>query len=79
MAQSLKDIEDVALKLSDEDRARLAMRMLTSLEEQADAPQMLEELWIKESERRFEEIRSGTVQGVPARDVFSQARDKLPS
>jgi putative addiction module component (TIGR02574 family) len=79
MAQSLAEIEDDALKLSEEDRARLAVRLLASLEEEAESPEEIEKLWLAEAERRFEELREGVVQGVPAREVFAQLRAKLSS
>ena len=79
MAQSLAEIEDDALKLSEEDRARLAVRLLASLEEEAESPEEIEKLWLAEAKRRFQELREGVVQGVPARDVFAQLRAKLSS
>jgi putative addiction module component (TIGR02574 family) len=79
MAQCLADIEDDALKLSEEDRARLAVRLLASLEEEVESPEEIEKLWVAEAERRFQELRDGVVQGVPARDVFVQLRAKLSS
>jgi putative addiction module component (TIGR02574 family) len=79
MAHSLAEIEDDALKLPDEDRARLAVRLLASLEEEAESPEEIEKLWLVEAERRFQELRAGVVQGVPAKDVFAQLRAKLSS
>jgi putative addiction module component (TIGR02574 family) len=79
MAHSLADIEDDALQLSDEDRARLAVRLLASLEEEADSPEAIEKLWVVEAERRFQELRDGVVQGIPAREVFAKLRAKLSS
>ena len=54
MAHSLPEIEKDALRLSPEDRARLAVRLLSSLEGTAESPQEIEKLWIKEAERRFQ-------------------------
>ncbi|MEO8604652.1 MAG: addiction module protein [bacterium] len=79
MAQSLAEIEDDALQLSEEDRARLAVRLLTSLEDEAESPEEIERLWIAEAKRRFEGLRDGTVRGMPARDVFAGLRAKLSS
>jgi putative addiction module component (TIGR02574 family) len=76
MAHSLPDVEKDALRLSAEDRARLAVRLLSSLEETAESPEEIEKLWIAEAERRFQELRDGVVQGIPARDVFAQLRTK---
>jgi putative addiction module component (TIGR02574 family) len=76
MAHSLPEIEKDALRLSAEDRARLAVRLLSSLEETAGSPEEIEKLWIAEAERRFEELRDGVVQGIPAREVFAELRTK---
>ena len=79
MAQSLTEIENNALQLSDEDRARLAVRLLTSLEEEAESPEEIEKLWLAEAERRFQELRAGIVRGIPASEVFTRLRAKLSS
>ena len=76
MAHSLPEIEKDALLLSAEDRARLAVRLLTSLEGTTDSPEEIEKLWIAEAERRFQELRDGIVQGIPARQVFAELRAK---
>ena len=76
MPQSLPEIEKNALQLSAEDRARLAVRLLSSLEETTESPEEIEKLWIVEAERRFQELRDGVVQGIPARDVFAELRNK---
>lgn len=76
MAHSLPEIEKDALRLSPEDRARLAMRLLSSLEGAAESPDEIEKLWVKEAERRFQELRDGVVQGIPAAKVFSELRNK---
>lgn len=76
MAHSLLEIEKDALRLSPEDRARLAVRLLSSLEKAAESPEEIEKLWIAEAERRFQELRDGVVQGIPAREVFVELRNK---
>jgi putative addiction module component (TIGR02574 family) len=76
MAQSLPEIEKDALRLSAEDRARLAVRLLSSLEEATESPEKIEKLWIAEAERRFQELHDGVVQGIPAREVFAELQNK---
>lgn len=76
MSQSLPEIEKNALQLSAEDRARLAVRLLSSLEETTESPEEIEKLWIAEAERRFQELRDGVVQGISAQDVFAELRNK---
>jgi putative addiction module component (TIGR02574 family) len=76
MAHSLSEIEKDALRLPADDRARLAVRLLSSLEEATESPEEIEKLWIAEAERRFQELRDGVVQGIPARDAFAELRTK---
>lgn len=76
MAHSLTEVEDQALRLPPEDRARLAVHLLASLEESVESAEEIEKLWIAEAERRFQELRGGVVQGIPAREVFAELRAK---
>jgi hypothetical protein len=76
MAHSLPEIEKDALRLSAEDRARLAVRLLSSLESAAESPEEIEKLWIAEAERRFQQLREVVVQRLPAREVFAELRTK---
>jgi hypothetical protein len=79
MAHSVAEIEDDALGLPAEDRARLALRLLASLEETVESPEEIEKLWMVEAERRFRELRDGVVQGIPARQAFAEIRAKRTS
>jgi putative addiction module component (TIGR02574 family) len=74
MPQSLPEIEKSALQLSAEDRARLAVRLLSSLEESTESPEEIEKLWIAEAERRYQQLRDGVVKGIPAKEVFDELR-----
>ncbi len=76
MAHSLPDIEKDALRLPAEDRARLAVCLLSSLEATTESPEEIEKLWIAEAARRFREMRDGVVQGIPAGEVFAELRAK---
>jgi putative addiction module component (TIGR02574 family) len=79
MANSLAEIEDDALRLPPEDRARLAVDLLASLEESVESPEEIEKVRLAEAEARFQELRDGVVQGISAREVFAQVRAKLRS
>ena len=72
---NLKQIEDEALHLSEEERAELAQKLLLSL----DAPAMdeIEEDWLIEAGRRAREIDEGIVQPIPADEVRKKARALL--
>jgi putative addiction module component (TIGR02574 family) len=74
MALSVADIEKDALALSPEDRARLVVCLLESLEASTDSAEDVEKLWLVEAERRFQELRTGAVKGIPAEKVFAEIR-----
>jgi putative addiction module component (TIGR02574 family) len=75
MPMATKKIESEALNLDIEARAKLAGKLLMSLDE--PSPSEVERLWLDEAERRLEEFRDGKVQGVPASEVFQRAIAEL--
>jgi Putative addiction module component len=72
-------IEKMAQDLSVQERARLARHLIITLdEEESDMDEKeLESLWVKEAERRSQDIRNGVVVLRPAEDVMREARLKL--
>ena len=74
MAPSVADIEKAALTLTPEDRARLVLCLLESLESTTDSAEEIEKLWLLEAERRFQELKTGEVKGIPAEKVFADIR-----
>ena len=70
---SAHEIEASALRLPREERAALARHLIASLDE-ADE---MERAWADESARRYEALRSGEVEPVPAADVFADVRAAL--
>jgi len=75
MANAERQLEAEALKLPAEDRARLAQRLIASLDEGIDRD--AEQLWLQEAERRLEELESGRITAVPAERTIEKARSKL--
>ena len=75
MANALKRIEDEALKLPARSRARLAERLIASLEKVVDPE--AESEWLAEIERRSAELAGGKVKGIPANNVLKKARTAL--
>jgi len=67
MANPARELESKALKLSRRDRARLAQRLLSSLDQEADA----------DAERCLGQIKSGKIVGIPAEKVIKKARSSL--
>ena len=66
-------LEAAALALPREERARLAERLIESLD---DDP-AVEEAWAAEIKRRLDAIDRGEVEMVPAEDVIAEARRRL--
>ena len=75
MAGASGDVESRALKLSRKKRARLAQRLISSLDPQSDAN--ADKLWRDEAERRLAELKSGKVTAIPAGKVMKKARSSL--
>jgi len=65
------------LGLPANERARLARRLIESLDERIEDPAEVEPAWKAEIQRRLEEYRAGKVQTTPAADVLSDARRRL--
>ncbi len=71
MQVSLKQLEEQALSLNAEERAKLAEVMLESLK----APLAeIEEAWAHEIEQRVVAYDQGLIEAYAAEDVFAEAR-----
>jgi putative addiction module component (TIGR02574 family) len=75
MAKLVRELESPALKLSRKERARLAQRLISSLDQEVDAD--AERLWLAEAERRLADLKSGTVAAIPAERVIKKVRTAL--
>jgi putative addiction module component (TIGR02574 family) len=73
MSTQVEVLEAEAMKLTPEERERLADRLIASLSDDAD----IEEAWATEVERRIAEIESGRAKVVPAAEAIARARDAL--
>jgi hypothetical protein len=72
---SIDEIETEALKLAPAARARLAERLLESLETLSDEENA--RLWAEEAQRRDDAWESGGTSGHAPADVFREARARL--
>jgi len=72
---SIDELEAAALKLGPAARARLAKKLLESLEMISDEEN--ERLWAEEADRRDADWDSAPGSGRPATDVLRDARAKL--
>jgi len=76
MSSRRNDLESATLDLPIQERARLAHRLLESLDEEAaERPREVEEVWNAEIERRLAAYREGEIGAVPASEVFEEARN----
>ena len=72
---SINELEAEVLKLDPKARARLAGKLLKSLEDLSEEENA--RLWAEEAQRRDAEMDADPDSGIPAVDVFSEARAKL--
>jgi len=72
MSELLKKIELDTQSLSKQERAFLADRLLSSLDGEENNNDV-EEAWIAEAERRYQEYKEGKRPGSTAEEVFAEA------
>ena len=72
---SIEELEAAALKLEPKARARLAERLLDSLENLS--PEENARIWAEEAQRRAEALDSGSLSSRSADDVFREARARI--
>jgi predicted nucleic acid-binding protein len=72
---SIEELETAALKLEPKARARLAERLLDSLE--ALSPEENARLWAEEAQRRATALESGALSSRPADEVFREAQSRF--
>lgn len=70
MERNLEEIASEALQLSTDARAALAKRLLDSLDDLA--PGEIEQLWVAEAARRYEQLKAGTAVSSPSAEVFAR-------
>lgn len=72
---SIQELEAEVLKLDPKSRARLAGKLLASLENLSEEENT--RLWVEEAERRAMEMDTQPDVSASAKDVFREARAKL--
>ena len=77
MARSLKEIEQELLHLPQAERARLAHRLIVSLDEDLPPDEGIEAAWLEEIKRRDAEIERGDVQTIPAEEAMRRVSEAL--
>ena len=71
----IEKLESEVLKLDSKSRAKLAQRLLVSLEDLSE--QECSQLWAAEAQRRDAEMDADPNSGSPADEVFRQARSRI--
>jgi putative addiction module component (TIGR02574 family) len=69
----LYELEAAVLSLPKDERARLAERLIASLDDDPD----LEAAWAAEIRHRLDAIDRGEIEMIPAEDVIAEARRRL--
>jgi putative addiction module component (TIGR02574 family) len=69
----VEQLEAEILKLPREIRARLAERLISSLDDESEN----EQAWIEEAERRYRRYVDGETEAVPIDEFLSQLRQDL--
>jgi putative addiction module component (TIGR02574 family) len=69
----IRELEAAALALPESERARLAEKLLASL----DRDPQIEEAWAQEIRERVERYRDGEAETHPAESVLEEARERI--
>jgi len=80
MQAETKDIQSAALAMDPTHRARLAARLIGSLEareKETIDDHAIEKLWLEEVQRRVERLDAGLEKTIPAEQVLEELRNRL--
>jgi putative addiction module component (TIGR02574 family) len=76
MARKAEELYREALALSDEEREEL-VRLLTMQRDSGFTSPAIEQAWIEECDRRYQEWQDGKVNATPAEAVHRRVRQRL--
>lgn len=76
MARKPEELYKEALTLSEEERDEL-VRLLTMQSDSGWASPEIEQAWMKECDRRIKAIEDGTMELIPADEVYRHVRERL--
>ena len=80
MDTHVNDIESQVLSLDPSSRARLAVRLIRSIDQGDQLTiDQAEEVWLHEADERLRRLESGVDEEVPAKDAIAAAREQLHS
>jgi putative addiction module component (TIGR02574 family) len=75
MSSNTRKLAEQVAGLSQKERARLALKLIESLDPGTDED--ADELWLDEAERRLSEYDSGKIESRPVNDVISEIKSRL--
>jgi putative addiction module component (TIGR02574 family) len=75
MAMNDEQLEAEIMKLDLDARARLAEKLILSLDAPSDEENL--RLWVAEAQRRLSDLREGRARELPAEEVFRRARQAV--
>ncbi len=75
MSTLLQDLQRQTRALTPREKATLARSLIEELDPAFDAE--VEELWIAESQRRYEAFLNGELEALPGDEVMARARSRL--
>jgi putative addiction module component (TIGR02574 family) len=76
MVRKPEELYKEALKLSEEEREEL-VRLLTMQADSGWASPEIEQAWMEECDRRMKAIEDGTMELIPADEVYRHVRERL--
>ena len=76
MPMTVSELESEVLKLPEHERAELLGRLIQNLANATKLDTSVEQAWIDEAIRRDEEMDAGSVDGIPANEVFEDLNRK---
>jgi putative addiction module component (TIGR02574 family) len=77
MSVLLDQLKEEAAKLTESERAELALALIQSLDADPEDDVEVERAWLIEADRRWGEIQRGEVQPVPGDEAFARLRRKF--
>lgn len=77
MTRTLEQIQEDALQLPAEDRMQLMQALHDSV--MTDEEREVEQAWIEEAERRYQDWKAGRARGIPGEEVMARLRQKYGS
>ena len=75
MAKAISEIQAEIQELEPLQKRELLGLLVADLEDSEN--EKLDEVWLKEAQRRFQELKDGSAQGVPANHVFAKLERRL--